>query len=132
MSRKHLTRENSILHRSSIKTFMFSGKLRWLFLAMVLLTVILYSRILNQNFLYGWDDGEYIDHPTVQNLSSENTGKYFSTFYLGMYQPIPVLAFAVNYHFSARQSIAIQAFQPADPPDQRGACIFTGQETCKE
>lgn len=110
MSRKHLNRENSIIHRSSIKTFMFSGKLRWLFLAMVLLAALLYSRTLNQNFLYGWDDGEYIDHPTVQHLSSGNMGKYFSTFYLGMYQPIPVLTFAVNYYFSGKDTLPYKLF----------------------
>jgi len=82
----------------------------WLLLAILALTLLIYSPSLNQNFLYGWDDGEYIDHPTVQNFSSENIGKYFSTFYLGMYQPIPVLAFAVNYHFSADNPLPYKLF----------------------
>jgi protein O-mannosyl-transferase len=82
----------------------------WLLLALLVFTFLVYSPSLNQPFLYGWDDGEYIDHPTVQNISSENIGKYFSTFYLGMYQPIPVLAFAVNYHFSADNPLPYKLF----------------------
>ncbi len=82
----------------------------WILLAILVLTLLVYSRSLNQNFLYGWDDGEYIDHPTIQNLSRENVENYFSTFYLGMYQPIPVLAFAVNYHFSGSNSRPYKLF----------------------
>jgi protein O-mannosyl-transferase len=83
---------------------------QWFLLAILVLTFLVYSPSLNQHFLYGWDDGEYIDHPSVQNLSSDNFGKYFSTFYLGMYQPIPVLAFAVNYHFSADNPLPYKLF----------------------
>lgn len=79
-------------------------------LAILVFTFLVYSPSLNQNFLYGWDDGEYIDHPSVQNLSSDNIGKYFSTFYLGMYQPVPVLTFAINYHFSGTSSTSYNFF----------------------
>ncbi|MBE0662465.1 MAG: tetratricopeptide repeat protein [Bacteroidales bacterium] len=82
----------------------------WLLLAILVLTFLIYSPGLNQSFLYGWDDGEYIDHSKVQTLSSENIGNYFSTFYLGMYQPIPVLAFAVNYHFSTNNPLLYKLF----------------------
>jgi protein O-mannosyl-transferase len=79
-------------------------------LLIIVATLLVYSRSLNQPFLDGWDDGEYIGHPTVQNLSSDNVGKYFNTFYLGMYQPIPMLAFAMNYHFSGTKSAPYKLF----------------------
>lgn len=78
--------------------------------AILVFTFILYLRTFNHSFLYGWDDGEYIGHSTIQNLNFENTGKYFSTFYLGMYQPIPVLAFAVNYYFSGTNPLPYHLF----------------------
>jgi len=86
------------------------SRVQWILLAILALTFLVYSRSLNQPFLYGWDDGEYISHPTIQNLSTENAGKYFSTFYLGMYQPIPVLAFAVNCHFSGDNALPYKLF----------------------
>lgn len=86
------------------------SRVQWMLVAILALTFLVYSRSLNQPFLYGWDDGEYISHPTVQNLSTENVGKYFSTFYLGMYQPVPVLAFAVNYHFSGDNALPYKLF----------------------
>jgi protein O-mannosyl-transferase len=86
------------------------SKTHLILLAILIITFLVYLRSLNQDFLHGWDDGEYIDRPTVQTLSSENIGNYFSTFYLGMYQPIPVLAFAVNYHFSADNPLPYKLF----------------------
>lgn len=110
MKRKEIRKREKAAKRKPL----FSGfKWRWeywVLLALLFLTFLLYSRSLNQPFLYGWDDGEYIDHPDVQNLNAENAGKYFSTFYLGMYQPIPVLTFAVNYHFSGTNPFAFNFF----------------------
>ncbi len=79
-------------------------------LAVLLITVMIYTRSFSQPFMIGWDDGEYISNPDIQNLSATNVGKYFSTFYLGMYQPIPVLTFALNYHFSGDNPLGYHIF----------------------
>jgi len=86
------------------------SRVQWAIVAILVLTTLVYSRSLHQPFLFGWDDGEYISHHTVQNLNYENTLEYFSTFYLGMYQPIPVLSFAVNYHFSGDNALPYKLF----------------------
>lgn len=92
--------------RKALNTKSFSiNRTHLLLLTILLFTFLVYARSLNQPFLYGWDDGEYIGHPSVQNLTADNTGKYFSTFYLGMYQPIPVLTYALNYHFSGNNPL---------------------------
>lgn len=108
MSRKK-TKKNIRLPKWSVNELIFN-RFTLILLAILIVTTIVYLRTLNQPFLYGWDDGEYIDHPTVQNLSSENLAKYYSTFYLGMYQPIPVLAFAVNYYFSGTNPLPYHFF----------------------
>ena len=110
MKRKEIRKKEKAGSGKKAQTGFKWNREQWFLLAILVLAFLVYSRSLNQPFLYGWDDGEYIDHPTVQNLNSENTGKYFSTFYLGMYQPIPVLAFAVNYHFSASNPLPYKLF----------------------
>ena len=60
----------------------------------LLLTVILYANSLQNKVLYGWDDGEYIQNEDIQKFRID---KFFSTFYLGMYQPLAVTTFSLNY-----------------------------------
>lgn len=62
--------------------------------AILLVTVILYSGIFTNTILYGWDDGEYMQSEDIREF---RIGAFFSEYYLGMYQPLPVLTFAVNY-----------------------------------
>jgi protein O-mannosyl-transferase len=62
--------------------------------AIVLFTAILFSGIVNNEILYGWDDGEYIGDERIQKL---DVGSFFSTYYLGMYQPLAVLSLSLNY-----------------------------------
>ena len=65
----------------------------------VLLTVIVYSNSLHNDFT-NWDDHKNIhENPDIKALSGENIKKIFSTFYVGMYQPLVTLSFAAEYHF---------------------------------
>lgn len=61
---------------------------------------ILFSGALRNDFLIGWDDGEYLSDPSVSAAGPINTAEIFSNFYLGMYQPLAVLSFAINYRIS--------------------------------
>lgn len=110
MKRKEIRKKKKSVNGNKATSGFSWNREQWILLAILVATFLVYSHSLNQPFLYGWDDGEYIDHPTVQNLSSENTGKFFSTFYLGMYQPIPVLTFAMNYLFSGTNSTSYKFF----------------------
>ncbi|MBN3034982.1 MAG: tetratricopeptide repeat protein [Bacteroidales bacterium] len=64
------------------------------------LTLLLFAGTLGNGILYGWDDGEYIENEEIRGLSFQNASKYFSTYYLGMYQPLAVLSLAVNHALS--------------------------------
>lgn len=62
--------------------------------AIVLFTAILFSRIVRNEILYGWDDGEYVQDESIRNMDVK---AFFSTYYLGMYQPLAVFTLALNY-----------------------------------
>jgi len=90
-----------IQKQTQIQSSSKSGKITWLAITgLMLITIIVFSSSLNNEILYGWDDGVYIEDSHVQNLSFRNIGHYFSNYYLGMYQPLAVLSFGVNYALS--------------------------------
>ncbi len=70
-------------------------KTKWLVAGSILVfTLILFSNSINHDILYGWDDGEYITDPTIQQM---DIAKMFDSYYLGMYQPLAALSFSINY-----------------------------------
>jgi len=68
-------------------------------LLIVGITLAIYSGTLSYKMLYNFDDDAYIKDYHISQLSSENVKAYFSGYYLGMYQPLPVLSFALVNHF---------------------------------
>jgi protein O-mannosyl-transferase len=66
-------------------------------LAVLLTTLLLFSGGLKNEILVGWDDGVYLENNDVRNLSVGSVVDIFSSFHLGMYQPLPVVTFAINY-----------------------------------
>ncbi len=73
---------------------------KFLISAILLFTFLMYAGTLKNDFLVGWDDGEYLADPSVSGEGPINTSLIFSNFHLGMYQPLAVLSFAVNYRIS--------------------------------
>ncbi len=72
----------------------------WLLSGIVLLTAALYSNALHNEILT-FDDNEYFqNYPEILNLTWSGIKKYFTGYYVIMYQPLPVLTFAINYHFT--------------------------------
>lgn len=65
----------------------------WLFIVGVIF--LIYSKSITYPILYNFDDDAYITDTRITELNIEHTKEYFSDYYLGMYQPIPVLSFAV-------------------------------------
>jgi len=73
-------------------------KIRLISLTVILLfTIIIFSNSINNEILFGWDDGEYITNDDIQNF---NFREFFTTYYLGMYQPLAVLSLSINYTLS--------------------------------
>ena len=65
--------------------------------SLLALTFLVFSGNLDNEVLVGWDDGVYLEDHHVQNLSAESISHFFNSYYLGMYQPIGVLTYSINY-----------------------------------
>lgn len=71
------------------------------FLGGILVLVLLAYINMLRNEILTFDDNDYFQmYPEVTRLSWESVKQYFSNHYLIMYQPLPVLTFALNYHFT--------------------------------
>jgi protein O-mannosyl-transferase len=76
-----------------LKSILRNTWLSWLLIS--LLTLLLYSGTVSYGLLHNYDDDEYFNNATISHLNTHNAGEYFSGYYLGMYQPVPVMSFAV-------------------------------------
>ena len=67
----------------------------------LILAFAVYSNSINNDFIMGWDDeGQVVENDDIKTLSKENIKTIFSSFYVGMYQPISTLSYAVEYKIS--------------------------------
>jgi len=83
----------------------------WLLLVSIIL--IIYSGTISHNILYNFDDDAYLNDTRITQLSPNHVKTYFSDYFLGMYQPIPVLSFAL-----------VEKLFPSSIPAQRWANIL--------
>lgn len=68
-------------------------------LFLLIATVFVFIKGMSYDLL-NFDDNEYFDsYPEILNLSFESIKKYFSSYYVLMYQPLPILSFALTYSF---------------------------------
>ncbi|MEO5571181.1 MAG: tetratricopeptide repeat protein [Bacteroidia bacterium] len=66
----------------------------------IILVAFIYSNALHGNILT-FDDNEYFsNYPEVTHLAWKSIKGFFTNYYVIMYQPLPVMSFAINYHFS--------------------------------
>ncbi|HTX88851.1 MAG TPA: tetratricopeptide repeat protein [Bacteroidales bacterium] len=71
----------------------------------LILTFFLYRNSLNNQVLH-FDDTEYFTiHPEVTHLTWQSLPKFFTSYYLVMYQPLPVLTLSLNYHFTGTDPV---------------------------
>jgi len=65
--------------------------------AIVVITVIVFSNSLNNDFIRNWDDKGYLmDNPYVQNFSVASIKPIFTTFYNANYHPLTTLSYAIE------------------------------------
>lgn len=70
---------------------------RWILALVLLVTLGLYFPSLSNGFT-NWDDpAQVIENADIQHLSVENTARIFSSFYVGMYQPVTEQVYAFIY-----------------------------------
>lgn len=60
----------------------------------IIATLFVYNPSMDNGILHGWDDTEYL---TDEGLKTFDLGEIFSTYHLGMYQPVAVTSMALNY-----------------------------------
>jgi tetratricopeptide (TPR) repeat protein len=65
--------------------------------AILLTTIIVYSNSLNNGFVK-WDDDKYVcDNKDIRQLDGQSILEFFTSYYLGMYQPIVMISYAWDY-----------------------------------
>ncbi len=63
----------------------------------LLITIIVYSNSLNNGFVQ-WDDYKYVsDNEDIKHLNNQSIFRYFTTYYLKMYQPLTMISYALDY-----------------------------------
>lgn len=74
-----------------------SNKALWVLAGILLITIIVYIPSLTNGFT-NWDDLEQVvNNEDIQSLSFSGTGEVFSSFYVGMYQPLTAQLYAFIY-----------------------------------
>jgi protein O-mannosyl-transferase len=67
----------------------------WLVISLIIF--MLYSGTLSYGLLFNFDDDAYFNDPTLSRLTPDHVKACFSDYYLGMYQPVPVLTYATVF-----------------------------------
>lgn len=71
----------------------------WL-LGILILTILVYSKVLNFDFVLGWDDElQVVNNNEIKEISWHNLNKIFSSYYVGMYQPLSTFTYALEYKY---------------------------------
>jgi len=82
---------------SSLKKSRNSLNPLWWVALIIILAFVAYSNSFNNEFL-NFDDNEYFsNYPEILHFNASAIIKYFSSYYVLMYQPLPILTFAVTY-----------------------------------
>jgi len=78
----------------------------WLHVSiMIIATVFAYTKIFNAGFM-SWDDMDYVfQTKDIQSISWEHICNWFSTYYIGNYQPLPVATYAIDFLLGAQQPL---------------------------
>jgi len=70
----------------------------WIHISLLVIAIIIaYARVFQAGFM-DWDDGEYvINNKDIAGFGAANIAAWFSRFYLGNYQPLTMLSYAVDH-----------------------------------
>lgn len=83
---------------------------RWILAAVMLVTLLVYFPSLSNGFT-NWDDQDQVfENADIQRLSAENTARVFSSFYVGMYQPVTEQFYAFIYALFGPSPAAFHSF----------------------
>ena len=91
--------ERSIFPVTANQKNLFTLLLRRAPYAILILTALLYSKAVFNDFNNFDDDAFILNNPLVKDLSWKGIVAIFSNFNNGKYQPLTTLSFAIEYHF---------------------------------
>ncbi len=76
-------------------------KKSWTYLAgIIFITILIYSNSIKNDFIYQLDDDGYITNcSAIKAINSENIQAIFTNAYVGLYLPLTMLTYMVEYHF---------------------------------
>ena len=75
-------------------------KFKHVYLSIILvITIIAFSNSLKNDFTNWDDDFQVVNNNDIKNLTTVNIVKIFTEYYLGMYQPLTSLSFAIEFKF---------------------------------
>lgn len=64
---------------------------------MVMAVVLAYSKVFGAGFM-SWDDIDYVfNTPDITSFSAEHFQNWWSRYYIGNYQPLPMMSYALDY-----------------------------------
>ncbi|HOY30621.1 MAG TPA: tetratricopeptide repeat protein [Bacteroidales bacterium] len=100
---KKNTRKTGSGKKTTEKPVAIRHKWVWTALLLVLLTTFaVYFNAIKFDFLRNWDDNQYIyENAHIMGLQWENIKLFFTSFYVGNYQPVTMLFFAIEYKIGA-------------------------------
>lgn len=85
----------------NLKQFFTAKKINILALSVLLvLTAWIYQPVFKSGWLNNWDDDlQVTNNPDITAISFTNLKNIFSSFYVGMYQPLTTFFYALEYHW---------------------------------
>jgi tetratricopeptide (TPR) repeat protein len=80
-------------------------ELWWHLSLMMVATVLAYTQVFHAGFM-SWDDMDYVFHTRdIQGVGWEQISHWFSTNYIGNYQPLPIFTYALDYALGGQQPL---------------------------
>lgn len=72
--------------------------IQWVHIAIMVIAVLLgYSKVFGAGFM-SWDDIDYIfNTPDIRNFDGESIKNWWTQYYIGNYQPLPVFTYAIDF-----------------------------------
>ncbi len=94
--------KNKPQQKPPVKKAEKSGNQQWLWIALAIVfiaTIVIYFKA--TGYGYAWDDDPYIIHNTwIKALHWENIKQFFTGFFIGNYQPVTILTYAIEQHIA--------------------------------
>ncbi len=86
-----------------------NGQIFWLAVILIL-TILAYFRIFQNDFLKTWDDNRYvIDNPYIRHLDPASIGKMFTVYFDGHYHPLTLLSLAADFAIDEANPVVFHA-----------------------